>query len=133
MLLLMLKVLPTNWSAPHQRPDIQQAVAALQDLSAGSPMQLQPQMMDTLGSMAAASEVTAFKTPSERQERQATEGILISGPESVQGTRDEDDDDYDEGESDEDEDDEDESEESPVAKAKSTKPSGGRPKGKGIS
>ncbi len=129
----MLKALPPDWSAPHQRPEIQQAIAALHDPSTGSPAQLQQEEMDTSGSMVAASEATASEMPSKRQGRQVTEGMLISGLESVQGTRAEDDDDYNKEESDEDEDDEEESEESPVAKAKSTKPSGGGPKGKGIS
>ncbi len=125
----MLKALPPDWSAPHKRPKLQQAVAALQDPNAGSPMQPSQEPMDNSGSAAAASEM-----PSERQERQATEGILMSGPESVQGTRDKDNNDYDEeDDSDEDDEDEEESEESPVAEAKSVKPSGGRPKGKGVS
>ncbi len=68
----MLKALPPNWSAPHQRPEIQQAVAALQNPSAGSPIQPQQEVMDTLGCTVAASEVTASKMPSKRQERQAT-------------------------------------------------------------
>ncbi len=131
----MLKALPPDWNAPHHRPEIQQAVGALQDLNAGSPMQLSQEVMDVSRSVVATSEVAASETPSERQERQATEGIMMSGPESVQETGDEDDDDYDdEEESDEDEDEE-ESEESQMAEAKGAKLSGGggEPKGKGIS
>ncbi len=130
----MLKALPPDWSAPHHRREIQQAVAALQDLNAGSPTQPQQEAMDMLGSMAPTSEANISETPSERQERQVSEGILIPEPESLQGTGDDDDDDYDEeDESDKDKEDGEESKESPVAEAKSTKPSRGGPKGKGIS
>ncbi len=89
--------------------------------------------MDESGSYVAASEVGASETQSEMQQRQAGEGILMSSPSTVQGTGDEEEDDYDnEEESDEDEDEE-ESEESQMAEAKGMKPSGGKPKGKGIS
>ncbi len=91
--------------------------------------------MDVSGSMVDASEAGASEMPSEQKQRQAGEGILMSSPNTVQGTGDEDeyDDDYnDEEESDEDEDEE-ESEELQVAEAKSVKPSRGEPKGKGIS
>ncbi len=81
MLPPMLKALPPNWSAPSDRPEIQQAVAALQDPNVGSPAQLSQELMDTTGSVAAASEIAASKTLSERQERQVTEGIMMLGPE----------------------------------------------------
>ncbi len=124
----------SDWSMPHERPEIQQAVAALQDPSAGSPTQPQQEVMDMSRSVAPISEANISKMPSERQERQVSEGILIPEPESLQGTGDEDDDDYDEeDESDEDDEDEVESEELLVAEAKSVKPSGGRLKGKGFS
>ncbi len=127
-----------DWSMPHNEPAIQQAVAALQKLGMGSPMQPPQEAMDTLGSVAAASEAAASKKPSERHEREATEGILIPEPDSVQETRDEDDDDdyddYDDkDESDEDDEDGEESKESPVAEVKSAQPSGDGPKGKGVS
>ncbi len=130
----MLKALPPDWSAPHLQPAIQQAVAALQDPSAGSPAQLPEEAMDMLGSTVTASEANASETPSEQQERQVSEGILIPELDSVQDTGDEDDDDYDdEEESDEDEEDGEKSEQLPVVEAKSMQPSGGGPKGKGIS
>ncbi len=130
---LMLKALPHDWSAPHNEPAIQQAVAALQNVGTGSPAQPPQEAMDMSGSVATASEATTSKTPSERQEREATEGILIAEPDSVQETRDEDDEDYDdEGESDKDDEDEEECEESPMAEVKSAKSSGTGPKGKGI-
>ncbi len=96
-------------------------------------MQPQPEVMDTSGSVATPSEVAASEMPSERQERQASEGIVMSTPESVQGTGDEDDDNYNDEEESDKYEDEEESEELQVAEAKSMKPSGGGPKGKGIS
>ncbi len=74
--------------------------------------------------MVAASEAGASEMPSEQKQRQAGEGILMSSPDTIQGTGEEDDDDYDdEEESDEDEDKE-ESEESQMAEAKTMKLSG---------
>ncbi len=96
-------------------------------------MQPSQEAIDMTGSVAAASEVAASETPSEQKERQASEGIVMSTPESVQGTRDEDDGDYDDEEGSDEDEDEEESEESQVAEVKSTKLSGGGPKGKGVS
>ncbi len=83
--------------------------------------------MDGSGSVVTASEASASKMPSERQERQAFEVIMMLTPESVQGTGDEDDDDYDHKEESDEDEDEKESEESQVAEAKSAKPSRGGP------
>ncbi len=61
--------------------------------------------MDESTSHIATSEAGASETQSEMRERQASEGVLMSSPSTVQGTGDEDDDEYDdEEESDEDED-----------------------------
>ncbi len=89
--------------------------------------------MDQSRSHVATSEAAASEIQSEMQQKQAGEGILMSSPDTVQGTMDEVDDDYDdEEESDEDEDEE-ESEESQMAEVKGTKLSRGETKGKGIS
>ncbi len=88
--------------------------------------------MDVSGSVVAASEASASEMLSERQERQASKGIMMLTPKSVQGTGDEGDDDYDDEEESDADEDEEESEGSQVAEVKSMKPSGGRPKGMGI-
>ncbi len=62
-----LLVLPSDWS--RNELEVQCAMAALQNLSMGSPAQLQPEVMDTSGSVATASEAAASEMPSERQER----------------------------------------------------------------
>ncbi len=61
----MLRALPTDWSAPHQRPELGQAIAALQALTAGGSTQLQQEPMDISGSVVAASEAGASEMPSE--------------------------------------------------------------------
>ncbi len=47
----MLRALPTDWSMPHQRPKLGQAIAALQAPTAGGSTQLQQEPMDVSGSM----------------------------------------------------------------------------------
>ncbi len=65
----LLKVLPHDWNAPSDQPELGQAIAALQDPTAGSPMQPQLEPMDVSGSMVAASETAASEMPSEQRER----------------------------------------------------------------
>ncbi len=129
----LLRALPTDWSAPSDRPELGQAIAALQAPTTGDSAQPQQEPMYVSGSVVDASEAGTSETPSEQRERQAGEGILMSSPDTIQGTmdKDEDDDGYDnEEESDEDEDEE-ESEESQVAEVKSVKPSGASRKREG--
>ncbi len=62
---LMPRALPSDWSAPHQRPELGQANAALQDPTAEGSAQPQQEPMDVSRSMVAASEAGASEMPSE--------------------------------------------------------------------
>ncbi len=70
------------------------------------------------------------ETQSERNERQAGEGIGISSPKTIQAENE--DDDESNSKEDSNEDDEEESKQSRVAEVKSAKSSAGRPEGRGV-
>ncbi len=89
--------------------------------------------MDVSRSVVDASEAGASEMLSEQKQRQAGEGILMSSPDTVQGTGDEEEDDYNDDKESNGDKNKEESEESQMAEAKGSKPSGGEPKGKGAS
>ncbi len=127
-----LKNLPKGYIPPEQRPKIGQAIAKLQGPTVGGAGQQDlEEPMDESTSHISASEAGRSETPSERvereavehmvfsetqsdrQERQAGEGILMSSPDTIQGTEGEDgDDDESDSKEDSNEDSEEESEES---------------------
>ncbi len=152
MTLSPLKKLPTGYILLEQRPEIGQAIAKLQGLTAGGAGQQDPEEpMDESASHIAASEAGCSETPSETQEReavqhvlfsetlseaqerQAVKGIFMSSPDTIQGIVGEDeDDDESDGEEESDKVDEEESEELQVAGVKSMDPSRGEPKGRDV-
>ncbi len=126
-----LLVLPHNCS--QGEAEIQSEVANLQNLSTESPAQQNLELMDMTGSMVTPSEAATSEMPSKQRDQENFEASMFPDPESVQESENgEDDEDDEEDDSDEDDESEGESEGMLVAEAKSVKPSGAGPKGKGI-